>query len=204
MFSIIKNGISKAQVIESYISFIKKYTDLDYIAKENVSDLVNKNGLAKFIGKYECSLFNQFKNYALRFKNNMSSDEFVDVFNVLKEHFGNPTYFSEYKGYVWSKDDIIISYGLVSLNYNYEVPLIQFGSKIGFIDHKIDYVEYKKIADIFKNPFSKHKLELNNYYEIMYTKEFGYIILIMNRSIDYYLIYQYPSKVTHLVINNLS
>lgn len=160
----------------NYLNLINKYTNI-IISGENTSkkDKNEEKGLFKDL--YECTTF---KNHAIRFNDCMKCDEFEKVFEILTNDLGNPDLFGEYDGYIWKMKGYIITFGFVSLNYNYEVPMICVKNKISIFSNSIDYKKYNEIAISMNEPLIKRGIYASkiSYYKINYYREYGFSMFV--------------------------
>ncbi|MBR2970268.1 MAG: hypothetical protein IKC48_00510 [Clostridia bacterium] len=157
-----------------YSTLLKKYTSLDY-TYESIDQNIQKRLCGEFTNGYDCSMYLTYDSrYAIRFKGDMTATEFDDVFTVLIKDLGNPDFFCDYEGYVWKKDGFYIIYGLYSLNYNYEVPMICVSAND--IGRKMAYNRYSAVAQAISNPLIARGLNPQkiHYYKIAFFREFGF------------------------------
>ncbi len=172
-----KNELFCNRSIHEYINLIGRYTDI-YISKNNVTKDVKKGIKGKFKDLYDCFTYlNYSKEYAIRFKDDMKADEFDNVFEILLNDLGAPDLFSEWVGYIWKRQGYLITFGFVSLNYNYEVPMICVKRSLSTFISCLNYKKYIEIANSMIEPLVERGVnpQRMTYYKILYFKEFGFI-----------------------------
>ena len=164
----------------TFLSFVQKYTSIPSQTETIDRDLKEcRPGI--FINELDCSLFLVFqRDYAIRFKDNMNFKECQKVFSFLKNEFGDPDFFAEYCGYIWEKENYCLLFGLVSLNYNYEVPMIRICRNISIFDRKITYKKYHDITDAISSTLKNWGIDLQEYafFQLTYTNDFGFGTII--------------------------
>ena len=161
------------KIKSAFLDIVSKYTSISSTIES--IDKNTKNKLAGlFCNKFECYLFYTPKEYyAIRFNDEMPSKEFNQVFDLLKNDMGNPNIFSEYDGYVWTREGYIITLGLVGLNYNYDVPMICVHKNITEFSSTVDYNEYVFVADSINKPLIERKIIKHmSCYPIVFGKSF--------------------------------
>ena len=160
-----------------YAVLLKKYTSIR-VSFESIDEGIKIQSSGKFANHFECTMFQPSKGvYAIRFPDNMQPEEFNTVFQLLMGNWGEPDYFSEWNGYVWKEENCILTFGLISLNYNYDVPMICVRSKLSTFFSKIPYAEYCLVADAMTKPLQNRQIYTANFYKILYSKEFGFTVI---------------------------
>lgn len=172
----------------AFLDTLCKYTSITSTI-ESIDDDLNKKLYGSFCDKFECSLFNVTRGcYAIRFKDDMLPEEFHQVFNLLKNDMGDPNIFSEYDGYVWTREGYIITLGLVGLSYKYDVPMICVRPNTTKFSSTIEYKEYAMIADAINKPLIVRGINVQErgFYQIAYSRQFAYSTYIeLPKSIIY-------------------
>ncbi len=169
-----KNTVSPEELCKiksAFLDIVRKYTSISSTIER--IDKNTKNKLAGLFGnKFECSLFYTPREYyAIRFNDEMPSEEFDQVLDLLKNDMGLPDIFSEYDGYVWNREGYIVTLGLVELNYNYDVPMICVHKNISEFSATVDYKEYVFVADSINKPLVDRKIK--TYQSMFYPIGFG-------------------------------
>ena len=162
------------KIQKSFVDILSKYTSISSTV-ENIDESMQKKHSGLFDDKFECSLLSTHRGaYAIRFKDDMTPEEFNQVFDLLKNDMGNPDIFSEYDGYVWTREGYIVSLGLVALGYKYEVPMICVYNDITEFSSAVDYKEYAFIADSINKPLIARKIkeDRKSFYPIAFGKSF--------------------------------
>ena len=162
--------------VDEYLNLIAKYTDIN-LPKKDITKEVKKGFGGKFNNRYDCITYLNYRNeYAIRFNDDMSADEFNDVFETLLVDLGAPDLFGEWEGYIWRKRGYIITFGLVSLQYHYEVPMICVRHNISVLNNYIDYTKYTEIANAISKPLIARGVDSQktSFYKITYFKQFGF------------------------------
>lgn len=160
----------------TFLEFVGKYTSIQSTIKTFNSD-IKKGCSGLFMNEWACSLFlAPGAHYAIRFKDDMSGGEFQDVFHFLEKELGEPDFFTEYDGYVWKKEKYYLTFGLVALNYNYEVPMICLCRNVSVLFERIAYKRYCLIADAITNALKRWGVDTqkNGFYKINYSQDFGF------------------------------
>jgi len=168
------------EIQNAFLDTLCKYTSITSTI-ESIDEDLNKKLYGSFCDKFECSLFNVTRGcYAIRFKDDMLPEEFHQVFNLLKNDMGDPNIFSEYDGYVWTREGYIITLGLVGLNYNYDVPMICVRKNITKFSSTVEYKEYIMVANAINRPLIGRGMNVQerDFYQIAYTKQFAYSTLV--------------------------
>ena len=126
------------------------------------------------VNKYETV----YSNNSIKFKDDLNPLEFNEIFQMIINHFGEPNYYSSNRGYIWDKGYHFISFGIVALNYNYEVPMIYIFNEIHKYDKIIDYKEYNLIANIMYLTVEENGCIITNkdFYKIVYINNIGYVV----------------------------
>lgn len=207
--AIITGFISKRKLIkeekfsnyfQQYINLIEKYTDIK-IKNNNVTKEVKKGITGKFNQLYDCVTYLHYsEEYAIRFNDDMKADEFDHVFEVLLNELGEPDLFDEWKGYIWKRKGYYILFGLVSLNYNYEVPMICVKRSI-FLTGCIKYKKYNFIATSMSEPLIERGINSQSltYYKINYFKEFGFSVYA--RTTTNFIVFNYNKNILSISIS---
>lgn len=162
----------------AYLELLEKYTSISS-SYESMRKDIKKRLAGKFINGFDCSMYSRTENsYEIRFKDDMTAEEFNNVFMLLVKEMGNPEFFGEYEGYIWKKDGYHITYGLVPLNHCYEVPMISVYN-ISIFERKIPYDKYVTIANAISKPLAERGIDIKKCQcYIQYFKEFGFVIAI--------------------------
>ena len=185
--------------IHEYINLLCLYTNID-ISKKDITKEVKKVIKGKFNDLYDCVTYlNYSKEYAIRFNDDMKAEEFDNVFETLIKDLGEPNLFNEWEGYIWKRRGYVIALGLVTLNYNYEVPMICVKRRTSIFNSNLDYKKYIEIANSIREPLINRGVNAQRmtYYKIGYFKEFGFSVHI--RTISKFISISY--KKTKLSIN---
>ena len=170
--------------IHEYINLLGLYTNID-ISKKDITKEVKKGIKGKFNNLYDCITYlNYSKEYAIRFNDDMKAEEFDNVFETLIKDLGEPDLFNEWEGYIWKRRGYVIALGLVSLNYNYEVPMICVKRRTSIFNSNLDYKKYIEIANSIREPLINRGVnpQIMTYYKIGYFKEFGFSVHIRTLS----------------------
>ena len=114
----------------------------------------------------------------------MKAEEFDNVFETLIKDLGEPDLFNEWEGYIWKRRGYVIALGLVSLNYNYEVPMIFVKRRTSIFNSNLDYKKYIEIANSIREPLINRGVnpQIMTYYKIGYFKEFGFSVHVRTLS----------------------
>ena len=185
--------------IHAYINLLDLYTNIDF-PKKDITKEVKKGIKGKFNNLYDCVTYlNYNKEYAIRFNDDMKAEEFDNVFETLIKDLGEPDFFNEWEGYIWKRRGYVIALGLVSLNYNYEVPMICVKRSASIFNSNLDYKKYIEIANSIREPLINRGVNPQRitYYKIGYFKEFGFSVYI--RTLSKFISINY--KNTKLSIN---
>ena len=170
--------------IHEYINLLGLYTNID-ISKKDITKEVKKGIKGKFNNSYDCITYlNYSKEYAIRFNDDMKAEEFDNVFETLIKDLGEPDLFNECEGYIWKRRGYVIALGLVSLNYNYEVPMICVKRRTSIFNSNLDYKKYSEIANSIRDSLINRGVnpQRMTYYKIGYFKEFGFSVHIRTLS----------------------
>lgn len=196
-FDIFRRKDDKKEDIEiksSFISFIEKYTSI-HTSSETLDKDVKKHLSGSFNGKTECSIFmaNDI-HYAVRFNDDMMPNEFNEVFGFLTKEFGNPDFFSEYHHYVWKKESCYLTFGLMQLNYHYEIPMVCVCRSISDSNGTIPYERYCYVADVISNVLKKWNVDTQNdgFFKINYFKDFGFATMAQSDNLIISIGYKKP------------
>lgn len=179
-----KNEMFCNRYIHEYINLLGLYTNIG-ISKKDITKEVKKGIKGKFNNLYDCVTYlNYSKEYAIRFNDDMKAEEFDDVFETLIKDLGDPDLFNEWEGYIWKRRGYVIALGLVSLNYNYEVPMICVKRRTSIFNSNLDYKKYIEIANSIREPLINRRVnpQRMTYYKIGYFKEFGFSVHIRTLS----------------------
>lgn len=186
--------------IQEYINLIDRYTDIKF-TNNNITKEVKKGIKGKFNRLYDCVTYLHFsKEYAIRFNDDMKADEFEYVFEILLSDLGEPDLFDEWKGYIWKRKGYYILFGLVSLNYNYEIPMICIKRSI-FLTGCIKYKKYNFIATSMSEPLIERGINSQSmtYYKINYCKEFGFSAYA--RTTTNFIVFNYNKNILSISIS---
>ena len=155
--SVVIDNVGKyIDMVTSKINFVMAvlvlYTNID-ISKKDITKEVKKGIKGKFNNLYDCITYLNYSiEYAIRFNDDMKAEEFDNVFETLIKDLGEPDLFNEWEGYIWKRRGYVIALGLVSLNYNYEVPMICVKRRTSIFNSNLDYKKYIEIANSLKYP----------------------------------------------------
>ncbi len=172
-----KNALSPEELYgiqKAFVDILSKYTSISSTI-ENIDENMHKKHSGLFGDKFECSLFYTPREcYAIRFKDDMTPEEFHQVFNLLKNEMGDPNIYAEFDGYVWNREEYILTLGLVALNYKYDVPMICVHKKTTDFSATVDYKEYAFIADSINKPLIARKIkeDRKGFYPIFFGRSF--------------------------------
>jgi len=173
-----KNADEKKTPKKVYSELIKKYTSIPF-SYEAINENIKQELSGKFLDRFDCSMYLVPRNvYALRFKDNIGAGDFETIFDSLKADLGEPDFYAEYEGYIWILDGgLCITFGLVSLNYNYEVPMLCVRKRRGLFS--APYEKYRAIAEGINKPLNDRGIfpQREQYFPINYTREFGYFVI---------------------------
>lgn len=182
MFFRKKDKLVDNSIITNYLNLLMELTSIES-SKESLDKDIKKEKSGKLLNKYNCKMFSHIKKqYAIRFNDDMNASEFEDVFTLLIKKFGNPSKFSEYHGYVWDFEEYTLTFGLVSLNHCYEVPMIYVLNKPSLFFKSVAFDEFNRVALSFSNALEKRKINPQkvHFYRICYFNEFGYFVIIQS------------------------
>lgn len=136
------------------------------VSKKDGSPFKVKKGKyrAKALNAYDCECFIEkrrwfFKDYTvkIRFEDNLSVKGVNEIIAALTEEYGEPKWFSSWYGFIWKTENSFVSFGYVSIEYKYAVPMLTI-YRSTFFDNKIEYTQYKKVSDVFNVFFNRHEL----------------------------------------------
>ena len=178
---------------EIFIEIVKKITNYE-IEYNDFEAILLKNKSLLFSNLFECFLYKiSISKYAIRFNDNMSPDEFNKAYSILVEKFGEPNYVAEFYGYVWKYKGYCISFGFISLNYNYDVPMICIFKRIGLLTKKVKYSRYSLIKNSIRKLIEekfKINVDAGEYMLVHVTATFGFSTLLRVNNHDLFIMYK--------------
>lgn len=98
----------------------------------------------------------------IKLKNNITEEQFFNLFSKICELIGMPVCVHHYYGFVWKNNGEFLALNTIEESYGSDVTSIFVFSKMP-IGKKLSYDYYTQIEEIVKQVFSDHNLTCNRF-----------------------------------------
>ena len=98
----------------------------------------------------------------IKLKNNITVEQFFNLFSKISESLGAPVCVHSYYGFIWENNGEFLALNTIEENYGCDVTSVFVFSKMP-IGKKMNYDDYTQIEEIVKQVFSDHKLNCSRF-----------------------------------------
>lgn len=98
----------------------------------------------------------------IKLKNNITVEQFFNLFSKICEFLGTPICVHSYYGFIWKNNSEFFALNTIEESYGCDVTSIFIFSKMP-IGKKLNYSDYTQIKEIVKQVFSNHNLNCSGF-----------------------------------------
>lgn len=107
-------------------------------------------------------IFGFINGKKLKLKNNMTAEQFFNLFSKICELLGAPIYVHSYYGFMWENDGKFLALNTIEERYGCDVTSLFVFGKLP-LGKKLSYNYYAQIEEMVKQVFSDYNLDCSRF-----------------------------------------